>query len=623
MVAVSATLPNIAEIAMFIEANEAHSFDESYRPVPLTTHVVSTGRIGKNEFLFGKTLCESVPNTVLRFSDQKPSIVFCHSKNDTEKLADLLARSNQIGSDVSGMSNIASQTRLRKLQMAMMRGMAYHHAGLDVSDRKLVEKAFLDGKIKVLCSTTTLAMGLNLPARLVVIMGTRAWRGKAGYQDLEQSSLLQMIGRAGRPGFDTAGTAVILTDLDSKHKFESLATRGLPPAMSQCVGEKLVETFNTEISQRVVTSEETASNWFMNTLSFIQDSKNARSAQDIETRILDQCNTALSQLQAIRAIALSPARDILPLSASHVMSSNLVGLDAFKAITSIPSDASLCQILKALSRIEDLQRPLRKSEKKPLNAAQKIVKYHLEGAPSQVRVKENWEKAFVLLQVHIARLKLDCNNPTLDFTLRSEIASMVDFASRMLAAIEEYSQKGSKNGHVVFQSLRLRRALALNLWGPQDGVLGQIHGVSNEVVGKLRMNGIVSFDDVVAKTAEQLESAASRLPPFGSDLQVACRNLLASALKVEAELTTAEASIIPSDVVCRLKPRTTGVRAQHSSKTIAVKYSLIVYTDQPGGCLLYKENISESGDHRVLVPPKYGKLTIRLVASICGLDGKS
>lgn len=621
MVAVSATLPNIADIAMFLEANEAHVFDGSYRPVPLTTHVVSTGRIGKNEFLFAKNLCESVPNTVLRFSDQRPTIVFCHSKNDTEKLADLLARSHQIGSNVSGMSNIASQTRLRKLQMAMMRGMAYHHAGLDVSDRRLVEKAFLEGKIKVLCATSTLAMGVNLPAHLVVVMGTRAWRGKAGYQDLEQASLLQMIGRAGRPGFDTSGTAVILTDLDSKHKFETMATRGLPSAMSQCVGEKLVETLNTEIAQRVVTSVETASNWFMNTLSFIQETKNAQSAEDVEARITVHCSAALEQLKAIGVVALSPAQEVFPLAACHVMSSNLVGLDAFKAITSIPHDASLCQMLKSLSSIEDLQRPLRKNEKKPLNAAQKMVKYHLEGTPSQVRVKENWEKVFVLLQVHISQLQMDCNNPTLDFTLRSETVSMVDFASRMLAAIEEYSHKGSENGHVVFQSLRLRRSLALQLWGPQDGVLGQIQGVSKEAVGKLRMNGITSFDDVVAKTATQLESAASQEPPFGSNLQAACKSLLESALQVEAKISTTQGLLTPNDILCTLKPRLTPAPSNRSSKAVDLKYSLIVYTDQPGGCLFYKDNISESGEHRIFAPPKYGKISVRLVASICGLDG--
>lgn len=69
--------------------------------------------------------------------------------------------------------------------------------------------------MQVLCTTSTLATGVNLPARLVVLKGTRRWctpTGEAaGYREYERSSCLQMIGRAGRPQFDTQGTAIIMT----------------------------------------------------------------------------------------------------------------------------------------------------------------------------------------------------------------------------------------------------------------------------------------------------------------------------------------------------------------------------------------------------------------------------
>lgn len=68
--------------------------------------------------------------------------------------------------------------------------------------------------MQVLCTTSTLAVGVNLPARLVVIKGTRRWSnegGTKGYQEYDRSSCLQMMGRAGRPQFDTHGIAVIMT----------------------------------------------------------------------------------------------------------------------------------------------------------------------------------------------------------------------------------------------------------------------------------------------------------------------------------------------------------------------------------------------------------------------------
>lgn len=68
---------------------------------------------------------------------------------------------------------------------------------------------------QVLCATSTLAQGVNLPAHLVILKGTRRWsreKGEAaGNKEYDRSSILQMIGRAGRPQFDTEGVAIIMT----------------------------------------------------------------------------------------------------------------------------------------------------------------------------------------------------------------------------------------------------------------------------------------------------------------------------------------------------------------------------------------------------------------------------
>lgn len=68
---------------------------------------------------------------------------------------------------------------------------------------------------QVLCTTSTLALGVNLPAHLVVLKGTRRYSSEAGeaagYVEYDRSTCLQMVGRAGRPQFDTEGVAVIMT----------------------------------------------------------------------------------------------------------------------------------------------------------------------------------------------------------------------------------------------------------------------------------------------------------------------------------------------------------------------------------------------------------------------------
>ena len=172
-------------------------FDASYRPVPLTIHAIGQGFVGddsNSQFRFWSGLNRNVPEIIHRFSKQRSVIVFCHSKAETEKLATLLASSQGIGLNRDSNHDIASQAKISALQRVIYRGVAYHNAGLDADHRRLVERAFMKGAIRVLCATSTLAMGVNLPAHLVVVKGTKAWRGGgSGYQDIDQASLVSHV----------------------------------------------------------------------------------------------------------------------------------------------------------------------------------------------------------------------------------------------------------------------------------------------------------------------------------------------------------------------------------------------------------------------------------------------
>ena len=88
-------------------------------------------------------------------------------------------------------------------------GVAFHHAGINSEDRKSIEEMFGDC-VNVVCTTSTLSQGVNLPARLVVIMNTSAYRN-GRTRNYNKMEIEQMIGRAGRPQFDSNGVAVIMT----------------------------------------------------------------------------------------------------------------------------------------------------------------------------------------------------------------------------------------------------------------------------------------------------------------------------------------------------------------------------------------------------------------------------
>jgi len=109
----------------------------------------------------------------------------------------------------------------KDLQSVAECGVAFHHAGVSPAERTLVETMYLDGELSVICCTSTLAVGINLPAHLVIIKGTICWTdyGAKEYMDLD---VLQMIGRAGRPQFGNTGVAVIMTSKDRENYYDKM-----------------------------------------------------------------------------------------------------------------------------------------------------------------------------------------------------------------------------------------------------------------------------------------------------------------------------------------------------------------------------------------------------------------
>ena len=118
------------------------------------------------------------------------------------------------------MINVSKLVDNFTLKTFLPHGVAFHNASLSMKDRSIIEGLFLDFKIKVLCTTSTLSMGINLPARLVIIKSTKCYKGSGkGYQEYSQIELDQMMGRAGRVPFDREGTVVIMTEKNNYNKY--------------------------------------------------------------------------------------------------------------------------------------------------------------------------------------------------------------------------------------------------------------------------------------------------------------------------------------------------------------------------------------------------------------------
>ena len=215
--AVSATIPNIENLANWLGANRDGTFvfGEEFRPVKLQTYVRSFPDT-TSDFLFNKYLKQKVFAVIREFYRGKQTLVFLGSRNDAQQTAKQLvvdSRRQFVNPQLSQFLLEASmQAQNKHLAECITAGVAFHHAGLERGDRELVEGLFCSRAIMVLCSTSTLAVGVNLPAYLCVVAGTDIYDGGGAYKEISMDTLLQMIGRAGRPQFDTEGVAVVMTN---------------------------------------------------------------------------------------------------------------------------------------------------------------------------------------------------------------------------------------------------------------------------------------------------------------------------------------------------------------------------------------------------------------------------
>jgi len=209
IIALSATISNVDEIAKWLNANYVIS---DYRPVPLKKGIFSGGKLILEE----KT--KEVEADVISYiktlvKKGKQVLVFLSSRRNTESMAEKVANKlppieNDLPKKVFNVLQNPTQ-QCKKEYEVLKKGVAFHHAGLLNKQRSLIEKGFREGAIKVICATTTLAAGLNLPAYAVIIKDMKRYSG--GYsQYLPNLEVQQMLGRAGRPKYDQVGIGVLI-----------------------------------------------------------------------------------------------------------------------------------------------------------------------------------------------------------------------------------------------------------------------------------------------------------------------------------------------------------------------------------------------------------------------------
>uniref|UniRef100_A0A183BID3 Helicase POLQ-like n=1 Tax=Globodera pallida TaxID=36090 RepID=A0A183BID3_GLOPA len=226
LVGMSATLGNAAELCRFLGAN---LFRTHFRPVTLVERIKMHDKLYRvdeqGEWRLEKELESGNKDLERRDPDglfkllgnlvKGSVLIFCPTKQSCENVCQMLSnfspkqlrdhraedRNTLIGRLMDEHDGLVCPV----LNACIRNGVAYHHSGLSSDERQLVEGAYKSGIISVICCTSTLAAGVNLPARRVIIRSPHV-----GREQLKKAQYLQMIGRAGRAGLDEKGDSIVI-----------------------------------------------------------------------------------------------------------------------------------------------------------------------------------------------------------------------------------------------------------------------------------------------------------------------------------------------------------------------------------------------------------------------------
>jgi len=331
----SATITNSNEIANWLGCKLV---DNEWRPVPLSEGVYDGGLVTMSD---GTTF--EVSNTIRGtpidlgvqcVQEGGQSLIFAETRIRSKSLAtkavevieQLLEKKEiyeleKISKKI--LTNNEQTDLVKTLAFLVKKGVAFHHAGLNQTCRQIIETEFRKGTIKLLSSTPTLAAGVNLPARRVVISNISRYNAKVGAnRPISVLEYKQLCGRAGRPQYDKYGESIVVGNGNGEEILEHYIKGEPEPIESKITEDK---SLRTHILSVIVThpgiKKEEILNFFLQTLGGLQSRKpTIKFGIDIALRFLSSEFLIIKKGERYAATEFGKKTSMLyidPLTATH------------------------------------------------------------------------------------------------------------------------------------------------------------------------------------------------------------------------------------------------------------------------------------------------------------------
>jgi len=279
LLGLSATFPNFIDAAKLLRVNIDRSlfaFDQSFRTIPIKYSIIGIKKTENSNqaMLIEKILLEKTKSI---FKKKFQTIIFVHSRKDCIKTAKKIIDNNNIENNTEEIKEITEQEFVnvenKQINDILGKKIGVHNAGLSAKTRILIEDLFYCKKLLFLVSTSTLAWGVNLPAKIVLIKGTSVYDSfLCKWSELNFIEILQMFGRAGRPQFDIHGEGVLLTTSNKVGMYLAFLSNMLN--IESTLLHKITDSINTEITTGLIYDEISGINWLSFSFLFVRIKRN-------------------------------------------------------------------------------------------------------------------------------------------------------------------------------------------------------------------------------------------------------------------------------------------------------------------------------------------------------------
>ncbi len=255
ILALSATVTNADDISLWLDAELVES---DWRPVPLWEGVYDQGVVimqnGKKFEIKTSMRGPSVDLGIDSLKNGGQAILFAETRARSASLAakasDIIGKSlpeeekkelDKISQKI--LDDNEHTDLIKNLATLVKKGVAFHHAGLNQNCRETIESEFRNRKIKLIASTPTLASGVNLPARRVIISNINRYDAKfGGNKPISVLEYKQLCGRAGRPQYDSYGEAIIVGNSNRAELIDYYINGTPEPIKSKLTDDKALRT---------------------------------------------------------------------------------------------------------------------------------------------------------------------------------------------------------------------------------------------------------------------------------------------------------------------------------------------------------------------------------------------